>query len=86
MNIFRLGQMVRLVRGQDHLDYAEMATIGEVGQIIGAGEWFPEDYAGSYDWVVSFPSYGCLCCYAWQLEPEFKQEQELMDGLRETVK
>ncbi len=85
MSKFFVGQRVRLVRGQDHLDYAEMATLGEVGQIVSAGKWFPEDYEASYDWVASFPSYPSLCCYAWQLEPEFKPKQQLMDNLQEVM-
>lgn len=81
---FFVGQRVRLIRGQDHLDYAEMATIGEVGQIISVGRQFP-DLEGSYDWVVAFPSYPSLCCYQWQLEQEQKTAPQLMDSLQEVA-
>lgn len=84
MSKFFVGQRVRLIRGQDHLDYEEMATIGEVGEITSVGRYFP-DPEDSYDWIVAFPSYPSLCCYQWQLEPADRAISPTMDKLQEAV-
>lgn len=82
MSIFKVGDSVVLIKGQDILDYQEMATIGEVGVVlINTGLCVIEDYEASYNYVVAFPSYENLCCYHWQLAPVNKNKNELMLSL-----